>query len=559
MKRQPVGVDDFEKIIEEDLYFVDKTLFIKEIIDDSSKIILIARPRRFGKTLNMSLLNYYFEKSEKDNSYMFESYKIWAQGDKYRKEQGKYPVITLTFKDVKTSKWSLNFALIKHVIQVEFNRHLYLMDSKEVTLADREFFEKIALDKAQDEHYINSIEILSRMLYKHHKQKPYVLLDEYDTILNEAYIHGHWKEVVEFMKAFMSAGFKNNKNLHKGVLTGIFRVARGSIFSDMNNLNVCTILSDNYSEYFGFTQSEVEEILKYYGIQEGDKVRDWYNGYLFGEKNQRVIYNPWSIVMYIHKGTLKPYWINTSGNAIIKELATTGDRSIQFNIQNIIEGGTVDDVKIDENIVYSEIKKSDKSIWSFILMSGYLKPVKLYLKEEGVYCDLKAPNKEVYYFFRNILENWFDETIKGGSVNEMLKALLSGDIYTFYEIFARTVRNVLSYNDVGEDRAESFYHAFVLGMLVYIDKEYDIKSNRESGYGRYDVMIIPKDKSKKGIIIEFKKVDKYENETIQTALEAALKQIEDKKYDEELKGLGINDIVKIGIAFKGKEVKVETV
>ncbi|MDQ2087043.1 AAA family ATPase [Herbivorax sp. ANBcel31] len=559
MKRQPVGVDNFADIIEEDLYFVDKTLFIKEIIDDSSKIILIARPRRFGKTLNMSLLNYYFEKSEKDNSYMFKKYKIWSQGEEYTKEQGKYPVITLTFKNVKTSSWDINLGLIKKAIQGEFNRHLYLEKSKEITESEKKEFKKICFAEGSVEDYTNSLELLSKMLYKHHKQKPYVLLDEYDTILNEAYIHGHWQESIEFMKAFMSAGFKNNPNLYKGVLTGIFRVAKESIFSDMNNLNVCTILSDNYSEYFGFTQSEVEELLKYYGIEEGDKVKDWYNGYLFGEKNQRVIYNPWSIVMYIHKGTLKPYWINTSGNAIIKELATTGDRNIQFNIQNIIEGGTVDDVKIDENIVYSEIKKSDKSIWSFMLMSGYLKPVKLYLKEEGVYCDLKAPNKEVYYFFRNILENWFDETIKGGSVNEMLKALLSGDIYTFYEIFARTVRNVLSYNDVGEDRAESFYHAFVLGMLVYIDKEYDIKSNRESGYGRYDVMIIPKDKSKKGIIIEFKKASDLRGETIDKALEAALNQIEDKKYDEELRGLGINDIVKIGIAFKGKEVKVESV
>ncbi|MDQ2087986.1 AAA family ATPase [Herbivorax sp. ANBcel31] len=559
MKRQPVGVDDFKKIIKEDLYFVDKTLFIKEIIDDGSEIILISRPRRFGKTLNMSLLKYYFEKSEKDNSYMFKSYKIWAQGEEYTKEQGKYPVITLTFKNVKTSSWDINLGLIKKAIQGEFNRHLYLEKSKEITESEKKEFKKICFAEGSVEDYINSLELLSKMLYKHHKQKPYVLLDEYDTILNEAYIHGHWQESIEFMKAFMSAGFKNNPNLYKGVLTGIFRVARGSIFSDMNNLNVCTIFSDNYSEYFGFTQGEVEEILNYYGIEEGDKVREWYNGYLFGKKKQTVIYNPWSIVMYIHKGILEPYWINTSGNAIIKELVTTGDRNIQFNIQNIIEGGTVDDVKIDENIVYSEIKKSDKSIWSFMLMSGYLKPVKLYLREEGVYCDLKAPNKEVYYFFRNILENWFDETIKGGSVNEMLKALLSGDIYTFHEIFARTVRNVLSYNDVGEDRAESFYHAFVLGMLVYIDKEYNIKSNRESGYGRYDVMIIPKDKSKKGIIIEFKKASDLRGETIDKALEAALKQIEDKKYDEELKGIGINDIVKIGIAFKGKEVKVESV
>ncbi|MDQ2087835.1 AAA family ATPase [Herbivorax sp. ANBcel31] len=559
MKRQPVGVDDFKKIIEEDLYFVDKTLFIKEIIDDGSEIILIARPRRFGKTLNMSLLEYYFEKSEEDNSYMFKDYKIWAQGDKYREEQGKYPVITLTFKNVKTSKWDINFELIKDVIQVEFNRHVYLMDSKEVTLSDRQNFEKIIYGKASYNNYVNSIAVLSRMLYMHHKQLPYVLVDEYDTVLNEAYIHGHWQEAIEFIKAFMNSTFKNNKNLHKGVLTGIFRVAKESIFSDMNNLNVCTILSDNYSEYFGFTQSEIDEVLNYYGIEEKEQVKDWYIGYLFGKKKQRVIYNPWSIIMYIHKGILEPYWINTSGNAIIKELATTGDKSIQLDIQNIIEGGTVDNVKIDENIIYSEIKKSEESIWSFMLMSGYLKPSKLYLKEEGVYCDLKAPNKEVFHFFRNILRSWLSETIKGGSVDEMLKALLSGDVDTFYEIFARTVINVLSYNDVGEDRAESFYHAFVLGLLVNIDKEYDVKSNRESGYGRYDVIIIPKDKSKKGIIIEFKKASNLRGETIEQALKSALKQIEDKKYDEELKGFGINDIIKIGIAFKGKEVRVDTV
>lgn len=559
MKRQPVGIDDFKKIIQEDLYFVDKTLFIKEIIDDSSQIILIARPRRFGKTLNMSLLEYYFGKSEEDSSYMFKDYKIWNQGDKYRKEQGKYPVITLTFKNVKTSKWAVNFKLIKHVIQVEFNRHLYLMNSKEVTLSDRQNFEKIVCDKAIYSDYVNSIEILSRMLYMHHKQMPYVLIDEYDTVLNEAYMHGHWQEAIEFMKAFMNSTFKNNKNLHKGVLTGIFRVAKESIFSDMNNLNVCTILSDDYSEYFGFTQDEVEEILKYYSIEEGDKIKDWYNGYLFGKKKEIVIYNPWSIVMYIHKRILEPYWINTSGNAIIKELATTGNRNMQLDIQNIIEGGTVDNVKIDENIVYSDIKKSDESIWSFMLMSGYLKPLRLYLKEEGVYCDLKAPNKEVFHFFRNILRSWFSETIKGGSVDEMLRALLSGDVDTFYEIFARTVINVLSFNDVGEDRAESFYHAFVLGILVNIDKEYDVRSNRESGYGRYDVMIIPKDKNKKGIIIEFKKASNLRGETIDQALESALRQIEDKKYDEELKGIGINDIIKIGIAFKGKEVRVDTV
>jgi len=560
MKRQPIGVDDFKEIVESDLYFIDKSLFIKEVIDDSSKVVLIARPRRFGKTLNMSLLRYYFEKTEVDTSYLFKEYKIWKQGDVYTNEQGKYPVITLTFKNVKMSDWNINLALIKSAISSEFIRHSYILKSNTIEGKNKETFEKIYNGKAKTEDYINSLELLSKALYNFHKQKPYILLDEYDTFLNEAYIHGHWVEAIEFMKAFMNSGFKNNLYLQKGIMTGIFRVAKESIFSDMNNLNVSTILSDSYSEYFGFTNEEVEEVFKYYKTEESiDKVAEWYNGYLFGKKNQKVIYNPWSIIMYINKGHLESYWINTSGNAIIRKLATEGDSNIQLSIKDIIEGGTIDNVKIDENIIYSQIEKSDKSIWSFMLMSGYLKPVKLDLKEDGVYCTLKVPNKEVYYFFRNIMQDWFDETIKGGSVEQMLRSLLAGDIDTFYEIFAHTVMSVFSYNDLMEDRSESFYHAFVLGMLVYIDKEYDIKSNRESGFGRYDVIIIPKDKSKKGIIIEFKKASRLKNETIDQALEMALKQIEEKKYDCELKALGINDIVKVGIAFKGKDVKIQSI
>lgn len=560
MKRQPIGVDDFKKIIDNNLYFVDKSLFIKEIIDDSSEVVLIARPRRFGKTLNMSLLRYYFENTEEDMSYLFKEYKIWQQGEAYINEQGKYPVITLTFKNVKMSNWDINLDLIKNTISSEFIRHSYILESNAIKGKDKETFEKIYNGKAETGDYINSLELLSKALYNYHKQKPYILLDEYDTLLNEAYINGHWLEAIEFMKAFMNSGFKNNIYLKKGILTGIFRVAKESIFSDMNNLNVSTILSDSYSEYFGFTHEEVEEALKYYKIEESmDKVAQWYDGYLFGKRNQTVIYNPWSIIMYINKGHLEPYWINTSGNAIIRKLATEGYSNIQLSIKDIIEGGTIENVKIDENVIYSQIDKSDKSIWSFMLMSGYLKPIKLDLKEDGVYCTLKVPNKEVHYFFRNMMQDWFDETIKGGSVEQMLKALLLGDISNFYKIFATTVERTFSFYDVGEDRSESFYHAFVLGMLVYIDKDYEIRSNRESGFGRYDVMIIPKDKSKKGIIIEFKKVDKFEEENFETALEAALKQIEEKRYDSELKALGINDIVKLGVAFKGKEVKIASV
>lgn len=560
MKRQPIGVDDFGKITDNNLFFIDKTLFIKEIIDDSSEVVLIARPRRFGKTLNMSILKYYFEKTDEDTSYMFKKYEIWNQGQIYRDEQGKYPVINITFKGVKTNDWKTNYDLIKKNIKSQFQRHSYLLNSENVGFSEKKDIEKILFDKGSAGDYIKSLELLSKVLYLHYNEKVIILLDEYDTLLNEAYIHGHWEEAINFMRAFMNEGFKNNVYLHKGVLTGIFRVAKESIFSDMNNLNVSTILSDNYREFFGFTQKEVEEVLKYYNIEENmETVARWYNGYVFGETNTTVIYNPWSIIMYANKGTLKPYWVNTSGNAIIKKLATEGTREIQLSIQNIIEGGSVDRIKIDENIIYSQITNTENTIWSFMMMSGYLKSIKTEFMEDGVYCTLTAPNKEVYYFFRNMMENWLNETVKGGSVKEMLKALLGGDLKTFYKIFAYTVERSVSYYDVGEDKSESFYHAFVLGLLVYLDKEYEIRSNRESGYGRYDVMIIPKDINKKGIIMEFKKVDKFENENFDTALKAALKQIEEKKYEVELRALGVNDIVKVGIVFKGKEVRMNTV
>jgi len=560
MKRQPIGVDDFKDLVDNDLYFVDKTLFIKEIIDDSSKVILIARPRRFGKTLNMSLLKYYFEITKEDISYLYKNYKIWQQGEKYLKEYNKYPVINLTFKGVKTNSWDTNLDLIKINIKNEFQRHSYLLDSDKLTLEQKSDIRQLASGNGTAGAYIKSMELLSKALYIYHGEKPIILLDEYDTLLNESYIHGYWEDAINFMKPFMNESFKNNIYLHKAIITGIFRVAKESIFSDMNNLKVYTILSDKYSEYFGFTQSEVETLLNYCNIEESiSTVAEWYNGYIFGKKEQYVIYNPWSIIMYVTDKNLEPFWVNTSGNEIIKKLATEGEKSIQLKIQDIIQGGTIERIRIEENIIYNEITKSENSIWSFMLMSGYLKSIKTELEEDGVYCTLKAPNKEVYYFFKNMLRSWFTETIKDSSPDEILTALLTGDIRTFYKLFANTVERTLSYFDVGNDKSESFYHAFVLGMLVHIEKDYEVRSNRESGYGRYDVMIIPKDKNKKGIIIEFKKVDKYENETINTALEAALKQIEEKKYETELKALGIDDIIKLGIAFKGKEVKMDSV
>ncbi len=557
MKRLPIGVDDYKEIVDDNLYFVDKTMFIKDIIDDGSKAILIARPRRFGKTLNISLLNYYFNKTEQDNSYLFEGRHIWRQGERYRREQGKYPVINLTFKGAKYYDWETNYRSIRSTISAEIIRHKYILESNVLSGNDKYAFMRLYEGGASKDEYGKSLEILSRAVSKYHNEKVIILLDEYDTLLNEAYIHGFWREAIEFMRTFVNEGFKNNIYLQKGILTGIFRVAKESVFSDLNNLNVSTVLSDNYNEYFGFTQQDVEEMMRYYGIEgEMEAVAEWYNGYVFGERRKVTIYNPWSIVMYVNTHSLRPYWINTSGNAIIKQLATGGGKGIQLKMQDIIEGKLVEDVKVDENVIYSEIMKSDRNIWSFMLMSGYLTPAQTKVKEDGIYYTLKAPNKEVHYFYRNLMESWFDETIYGGNVREMLGALLKGDINIFYKIFATTVMKTVSFNDVGDDTSESFYHAFVLGLLVYLDTEYEIKSNRESGYGRYDVMVIPKDITKRGVVIEFKKADRFENESLDNALAAALDQITEKRYEVELTQRGIKEVVKLAIVFKGKDVKM---
>ena len=559
MKRKPIGVDDFKKIIDNDMYFVDRTLFIKEIIDSGSEVTLIARPRRFGKTLNMSMLKYYFEKTEEDNSYLFKDYAIWQQGEQYREEFGKYPVINLTLKSLKYYSWKENYNALKSIIASEYSRYEYILESDKLNSKDKEKYMDIINGQGNNADYSMSLEFLSKNLCQYYNKKAIILIDEYDMLINNAYIHGFWKDAICFMETFLTYGFKNNIYLHKGVLTGILRVLEANVDSGFNNVKSCTIFDDSYVKYFGFVENEVKEMADYFGIEyKSANIAEWYNGYVFGRMKNMTMYNPESIIMYMNKLLLEPYWTNTSPNEMIKKLITQGSQEILLDIYDIIEGIEIENIQLNTNITYNDIISSRESVISFMLMSGYLKPVKTKIGKYGeIYCDLKVSNKEVYFFFRNLLENWFSETVIGGSVDKMLKALLTGDIDTFHQIFAKTVIHVLSYNDVGEDKSESFYHAFVLGMLVNIDKEYEIKSNRESGYGRYDVMIIPKDTNKKAIIIEFKRASELRKESIEKALELAKKQLNEKKYETELIGRGIKDIMKLAIAFKGKEVIME--
>ncbi|XID93163.1 AAA family ATPase [Paenibacillaceae bacterium WGS1546] len=559
----PIGVDDFKAIHERNLYYVDKSMLIKDILDDGAEVNLIARPRRFGKTLNLSMLRYFFEKTEENHGALFKDLEIWQQGERYRQEQGKYPVIALTMKSLKMNTWQNNYSRLCTLLATEIERHAYVYEKNNLSINDKYMITRILNRTADESEYGGSLELLSRLLHAYHGEKVIILVDEYDTLLNEAYIHGFYDEAVNFLRLLLGEAFKNNIHLRKGVMTGIFRVAKESVFSGLNNLKVSTIVQDDYKEYFGFTEIEVQKVLADFDLTEQvAEVTKWYNGYRFGEEHPLTIYNPWSIIQYADQRKLGSYWVNTSDNLIVRKLVTEGNGEIQQQVADLLKRQAIGPLRIDDTIVYREVDRSPETIWSFLLMSGYLKMVRTERRLEGMlrglFGTLMIPNEEVYDFFAEMLSSWFSDTVKGGSATKLLEALMLGDIVTFNAMLQETVLHTFSYHDVSDDRSESFYHAFVLGLLVYLDKKYEVRSNRESGYGRHDVMIIPReaDKGLKGIVLEFKKANALQRESLEEALDAALQQIEEKQYEAELRTRGIQDIVKIGIAFKGKQVKV---
>ncbi len=548
----PIGLSDFQEMIERDYYYIDKSLFLKELMDDGSKILLIPRPRRFGKTLNMSMIQNFFQKSEESKKYLFEDLKINKEKD-IMEMQGKYPVISFSFKDIKELKWESCIYKIKTLLSQEYQKNIFLLESGVLNELEKEMFKKTSLRRASQEDYENSLGKLIEYLYRYYNKKVILLIDEYDMPIQAGYMNKYYDEIVGFMRNFLSGGLKDNNSLEKGVLTGILRVSKESIFSGLNNLKVCTLLTENYADRFGLTEKEVEKIIDYYEIKEKlEDIKEWYNGYIFGGK---VIYNPWSILNFIDNKMLKPYWVNTSSNDIIKELLTTAGENIKKDMEKLIMGENLEK-QIDENIVFADIAKKDEAIWSFLLFSGYLKASNVRMKDKKMYCDIAIPNSEVEYLYEDIIINWFDENMSGEDEKYMLKSLKEGDIKLFSKIFKKYVENSFSFFDIGGKEPEKFYHAFVLGLLVNMQKTHYIKSNRESGYGRYDVMLIPKDKTGVGVIFEFKKIDKYDEETIKEALEMALKQIEEKKYRFELEERGIKQIKEVGIVFEGKKVEI---
>lgn len=572
-----IGTSDFKKLIEGKNYFVDKSLLIKEFIENSADIILTPRPRRFGKTLNLSMLRYFFDiRTKNETKDLFKDLKIENEKE-IMKLQGEYPVIFITFKNQKHLSYDDFKIGIQMLLSNLYKEHEYLLESNNLSEFDKADFKEIISRKAPVGIFSEAISNLMMYMNKHYGKKVMLFIDEYDVPIQEAYLDkgnpthirslGTFEEpnarfglsqhdnMIVLIRNLLTSALKDNPYVEKSLITGILRVVKESIFSGLNNLEVNTLLRKTFNDKFGFTKNEIRELLSYYKHEDDmQNIKKWYNGYIFGGE---VIYNPWSVLNYL-KNTREgfmPYWINSSSNDLIKRLLLKGDNNIKLELEELIEGNSINK-KIDDSIVMAEVEDSNENIWSFLLMSGYLKAVKTENIEGILNCELKIPNKEVLIFYRNLIEKWFKEALTNQKYELMLNTLITGNIKIFAGLFKEFVINNLSYFDISGKEPERVYHAFVLGMLVSLSNEYEVKSNKESGYGRYDVMIIPKDISKIGIIIEFKKIDYFLDDTIEEATKEALRQIEEKNYAQELFQKEVKNIIKLAIVFKGKEVRV---
>lgn len=557
----PIGIDDFKILIERQGYFVDKSLFIKEILDDISAVKLITRPRRFGKTLNISMLKYFFEKTNADTSQLFRNLKIWKQGEEYIRHQGQYPIISLTFKDVKYRAFDNCLENLNSIIGEEYRNHKYLLEDDNIDEFDKVQYIEICNEKAGYVKLSTSLKLLIRLLYQYHKKEIIVLMDEYDTPINHGYISGYYDDIIDFMRNFLGGGLKGNPNLKTAVIIGIYRVAKESIFSGFNNLKVCSVIHDFYSDKFGFTGEEVEEILTYYGAGEKmENVKDWYNGYVLGDHTE--IYNPWSIMNYAEQKKLQPYWVNTSSNDIIRDILIRTDTGVKKKIKLLIEGQEIKDVTVNTDMNFRDIQNKDVIVgdvlWNILLVSGYLKPENLRLELGRTKCDMRIPNREIALLYEDTISDWFrNGEITGERIRELLYNLVEGDMDKFIKGFEHVVRKTFSYFDVGENTSENFYHAFILGILVNLDGRYKVKSNIESGDGRPDLLIIPNDKTKKGVVIEFKVVESGDARLMEEKAKEALQQMKLKKYKEEIINSGIREVLEVAIVFFKKKVHID--
>jgi hypothetical protein len=552
MRKIPVGISDFKELIQKNCAYIDKTLFIKELLEKEPKVALIPRMRRFGKTLNLSMLRYFFEKVQEDTSYLFTSLNIWKD-EKYRAMQGQFPVIFLTLKDLKMSTWERTFNKFCGLISKEFNRHMYLLEGTILTQKEKNQFEAILFEKAEQALYEDSLLLLSEWLFRYYGKRVILLIDEYDTPAHSGFANGFYNELIPFLRNWLSAGLKDNSSLEFAVLTGILRVAKESIFSGLNNVSICTIFNKTFQDKFGLLESEVQELLQEYNLSHKlPEIKKWYNGYTIG--SCREVYNPWSVLSCIWaEGIIASYWINTSDNALINQLITRGSVQVKKDFHELLQGKIIKK-KIKESIVFSDLEVDTDALWSLLLCSGYVTITETSTAEN---CFLKIPNEEVLEYFRSLVRIWFTQSIDQDTYNLMLSSLTKGDIETFSEIFKKFIITTFSMFDITSQEPERVYHAFVLGILVGLNDSYEVKSNRESGHGRYDVILIPKDPHNLGIIMEFKRITSS-GMSLEEAGECALHQIEVKQYATELLDRNVQRILYLGFAFEGKKVLIRS-
>ena len=554
----PIGVEDFKVLREKNCCFVDKTLLIKELIDSASPVSLFTRPRRFGKTLNMSMLRYFFEKTNSDNTCLFDGLKISQAGEKYLSHLGKYPVISLSMKSMEQDTFQDTIAEFSKIISVEFRKHKYLLNELDMFESDREEFLNIC-NRRDEASYESSIKFLTDCLYEASEQKVIVLIDEYDVPLQNAKIKGFYDQMVAFIRALLNKALKTNDSLEFAVLTGCLRISKESIFTGLNNMDVCSVTSNTGSKFFGFTEKEVKTILDENNLSDCfDEVKEWYDGYLFGETE---IYNPWSVMNYIRQAATSseslpvPYWSHTSSNSIVREMIEKSGSSVRKDIERLMSGQSIRKPLYDA-LTYAEIEVHSDSIWSFLLHTGYLKAIHKQLDKETnrILLDLVIPNKEVYTIYRDTISQWFDNTVHSVGTSDLFEAVIHGDSAKFELIVRRWLHESISYYDT----KENFYHGFLAGLLIGNDAAYTIESNREAGNGRSDIQIYEPITQSLAVIIEVKPSES--EGTLEAMAEKALQQIDEKQYAEPFVQRKYQKIIKYGAAFYGKNccIKMQT-
>ena len=546
-KSLPIGVSDF-KLATTGYYYVDKTLMIRDFLDKKPMVSLFTRPRRFGKTLNMDMMRVFFEKTNEDTSVYFKDKQIWQCGNYYTKHQGQYPVIFLTFKDIKSMTWEETFQKIRRLISLEFIRHNELETSSVLTSYEKEQYHLLAGDTGDEVDCQMGLQLLSLLLHKHYGRECIIIIDEYDTPIQQGHTCNFYPEIVNFMRNFFSGGLKDNPHLAFGFLTGILRVAKESIFSGMNNLKTYSILDDGYSSYFGFTEKEVKDMLRYYGKDDKyNELSEWYDGYRFGNTE---IFNPWSVINYISDNCFpKAFWQSTGSNEIIGEIIQTATPEITKDLYKLLCGEKIA-TYIDTGVIYPEVQNNPYSIYSFLLVAGYLKIANIYPQSDGNFmCDVAIPNKEITFVYEKEVLNRTNQNSLAISISQAIFSKDTQKLQALLEDFM--VKSISSIDGANE----GFYHGMMLGLCAILGNRYKIRSNRESGLGRFDIQLMPLTKGMPGFIFEFKHT-KDEHTDLSALADSALQQIEAKKYDTELRDNGVSSIIRIGIAFRGKSAVV---